>query len=75
MNPQERLVFSPSVEALLVRGVGNKLTPSLQDKLRSLGFDVSRPLLPAYPLDKWQEAVDLVAQDLYPGMSMNEAQW
>ncbi len=75
MSSPERLVFSPSVEALLVRGVGDRMTPQLQERLRALGIDVGKPLLPAYPLDKWQEAVDAVAAALYPGVAMKEAQW
>lgn len=75
MDTHERLVFSNSVEALLLRGVGNKMTPELEEGLQGLGFDLRKPLLPAYPLDKWQDAVDLVARSLYPDLPMNEAQW
>ncbi len=72
---QERLVFSPTVEALLMRGVGNRMTPQLQEQLRGLGIDLGKPLLPAYPSEAWQQAVELVARALHPELPMAEAQW
>ncbi|MBX5483084.1 MAG: DUF2378 family protein [Myxococcaceae bacterium] len=72
---EERVVFSPSVEALLIRGVAKKMTPELQEDLKQLGIDLSRPLLPGYPSYVWQRAVDHVARTLYPTLSMAEAQW
>ncbi len=74
MYTQERLVFAPSVEALLIRGVGTRMTSHLRDQLRGLGIDLEKPLLPAYRSDVWQQAVDLIAQELHPGSSMGEAQ-
>jgi uncharacterized protein (TIGR02265 family) len=74
MNTPERLIFSASVEALLLRGVAGKITPRLDQQLRELGIDLSRPLLPAYPSATWQKAVDLVAQEVHPGVPMGEAQ-
>src|SRR5271168_4528786 len=74
MYGAERLVFSPSVEALLIRGVGERMTPGLADQLRALGIDLGKPLLPAYRSDTWQQAVDLIAKELYPGEPMGEAQ-
>lgn len=75
MPQPERLVFAPSVEALLLRGVGNQLTPTVHEQLRQVGIDLARPLLPAYPSDTWQAAVTVVARALYPGLPMAEAQW
>jgi uncharacterized protein (TIGR02265 family) len=72
---QERLVFSPSVEALLMRGVGHRMTPGLQEQLRELGIDLGKPLLPAYPTEVWERAVEVVARALHPDLSMAEAQW
>lgn len=74
MQQQERLVFSPSVEALLIRGVGDRLTPQLKRELVKLGFDIDQPLLPAYSATAWQKAVDLIATELYPDVSMPQAQ-
>jgi uncharacterized protein (TIGR02265 family) len=74
MNTPERLVFSPSVEALVVRGVGAKMTPALKAELGTLGFNLDKPLLPAYPSDDWQKAVDAIARALHPELSMGEAQ-
>src|SRR4051794_26244070 len=75
MATPERLVFSPSVEALLMRGVGNQMTPGLKAQLRNVGIDLDRPLLPAYPSDTWQTAVGVIAKTLHPHLSMGQAQW
>lgn len=73
-NNQERYVFSPSVEALLMRGIAGRMTPNLEEGLRKLGIDIAKPLQPAYPLDKWLKAVDLVAATVHPELPMPEAQ-
>jgi uncharacterized protein (TIGR02265 family) len=74
MDIPERLVFSTSVEALVVRGVGDRMTPALKAELRGLGFNLDKPLLPAYPSDDWQKAVDAIARSLHPELTMGEAQ-
>jgi len=74
MQKQERLVFSPSVEALLIRGVGDQLTPDIKAELVRIGFNIDQPLLPAYDSTSWQRAVDLIAKSLYPDLTMSEAQ-
>jgi uncharacterized protein (TIGR02265 family) len=70
----ERLVFAPSVEALLLRGCAGRITPLLADQLRKIGIDIDKPLLPGYRSDVWQQAIDLVAAGLYPGEPMAVAQ-
>lgn len=74
MTTPERLVFSQSVEALLIRGVGARMTPQLEDRLRRVGIDLRR-LLPAYSQETWERAVEVVAKELYPDLPMGEAQW
>lgn len=58
-----------------MRGVGHRMTPRLHAELRELGIDLGKPLLPAYPSETWERAVEWVARALYPELSMGEAQW
>jgi uncharacterized protein (TIGR02265 family) len=72
---KERIVFNSSVEALLIRGLAKQMTPELAAGLKELGFDLSKPLLPGYPSDQWQKAVDLCAKLVFPNDTMGDAQW
>ncbi len=72
---QERIVFSPSVEALLVRGLARSMTPELKEKLKQTGIDLGRPLLPGYPSDLWQRAIEVVGHSLFPDLTKADAQW
>jgi uncharacterized protein (TIGR02265 family) len=71
LPPSERLVFTPSVEGLLVKGLS--LGPEVRAELRALGIDLDRPLLPAYPAALWHEALHLVARRVYPTLGLPEA--
>ena len=71
MIKSERLVFSPSIEGLLLKGL--EIPPGLRAELRALGIDLDRPLLPAYPAELWHRALHLVAQRLYPELGFAEA--
>lgn len=75
MQAEERLVFSPSVEALLIRGVGDRLTDEMRAQVKELGIDLARPLLPAYSNTVWNRVVDHIAVSLYPELEMAEAQY
>jgi uncharacterized protein (TIGR02265 family) len=74
MASNERLVFSSSVEALLIRGVGEQLTPAVKQELAGLGIHLDRPLLPAYPASNWNRAVDVIARRIHPDLPMAESQ-
>jgi uncharacterized protein (TIGR02265 family) len=58
---EQRLWFQSAVESLLVRGVGDDLTPALKAELLAVGLDVER-LLPAYDVALVVRAVDIVAR-------------
>lgn len=73
MTHDEPLVFGPTVEGLFVRGLAGKLTPDVVQRLRAVGLDVEKPLLPAYSRRVINDAVALVAQALYPELPVDEA--
>lgn len=70
---KERLMFSPTVEGLFVRAVGNRLTPAIRNEIRAVGIDLDKPLLAAYPVDQYQRAVTIVANRLYPELPPERA--
>jgi uncharacterized protein (TIGR02265 family) len=63
----EHLIFSQTVEGLL-RAVG-PLPPEARARLKALGLDVDKPLLPAYPLDQFVAVMDVVGALVAPGQS------
>lgn len=71
----ERLVFANSIEGLFIRGVGPQLTPEIRTELRKVGIDVEKPLLPAYPSQTYQRAIDVLVTHLHPKLSVGEAQF
>ena len=69
---QQRLWFSNSVEGLLVRGIGTRLTPALREKVRDEGINLER-LEPAYPVERFVAACRAVIPTLYPDKTEAEA--
>jgi uncharacterized protein (TIGR02265 family) len=72
-NPTE-IVFGHTVEGLLLALKG-RLDAPLRAKLKEAGLDLDRKLEPAYPNTLWQRVLQISAEALFPGVSMNEAQW
>ncbi|MHA7627276.1 DUF2378 family protein [Corallococcus sp. M7] len=74
-NPSE-IVFGHTVEGLLLALKGRLEGPSpLRAKLKEAGLDLDRKLEPAYPNAIWQRLLQIGATELFPNVSMNEAQW
>lgn len=57
------LVYDVGVESLF-RGLGDKVTPALRERIRALGIDLDQKLLPGYAKDVWVRVVDEVARTL-----------
>ena len=67
-EPAERLVYASVVEGLLRHGLQDQLTPRLKERLRQIGVDVERPLLPAYPVPVWFHCLRAILDEVYPGV-------
>src|SRR5690242_12421722 len=67
------LVFSHTVESFFRRALAGRRPPALEDAVREVGIDLSKPLLPAYPFDVWLRALEVTAKTLYPGQPLEEA--
>lgn len=70
---EDRKVFTQVVEGLLRHGVGERVTPRLRERLRQVGMDLDRPLLPAYPLIQWHHCLHIIVEEVYPGVPREEA--
>jgi uncharacterized protein (TIGR02265 family) len=70
---EDRVVFVQVVEGLLRHGVGDRVTLRLRERLKQVGLDLDRPLLPAYPQKQWMHCLHIVVEELYPGLTREEA--
>jgi uncharacterized protein (TIGR02265 family) len=63
------------VEGLFLVGLRSQRTPGFDARLKLLGIDLQRPLLPAYPRETWAHALRLAAEQLWPGLSLEDAHY
>ncbi len=69
----DRLVYEHTMEGFFVRGLAGRVSPMLRERLRTVGLDLDRRLLPAYPFDTWCSCVRLAAESLHPELPQPEA--
>ncbi|KFA91062.1 DUF2378 family protein [Archangium violaceum] len=69
---EDRRVFVQVVEGLLRHGVGERVTPRLRERLKQVGLDLDRPLLPAYPVTQWLYCLHIILEEVYPGLPREE---
>jgi uncharacterized protein (TIGR02265 family) len=62
---RERLIFTHTVEAMFVRGIGARMTPRLRARLAEARLDLDR-LLPAYDYPTWERTLALAVEELFP---------
>lgn len=70
---EQRLVYVQVVEGLLQHGLHGRVTPRLKQRLRQVGIDLDRPLLPAYPVPLWTHCLSVIIEETYPGLPREEA--
>jgi uncharacterized protein (TIGR02265 family) len=69
----DRLVYEHTMEGFFVRGLSGRVSPMLKERLRTVGLDLDRRLLPAYSFDTWCSCVRLAAESLHPELPQPEA--
>lgn len=69
----ELLVFEQTIEALFVRALGSRLTPDCKARLRDAGLDVDQKIKPAYSLKSWMAFIRIAAEELFPGVPLEES--
>ncbi|MDY7228500.1 DUF2378 family protein [Hyalangium rubrum] len=67
------LVFGQTFDRLFNEVLAGRVTPELQQALRDVGLDLSRPLLPAYPMEVLEKCMEVAAQRLYRGVPQEVA--
>ncbi|HEX8826084.1 MAG TPA: DUF2378 family protein [Archangium sp.] len=67
------LVFSHSLQSLLTRAFPTGVPSGLKEKLRTVGLELDRPLLPAYPKETWARTVEYGAQYAFPRETREQA--
>jgi uncharacterized protein (TIGR02265 family) len=65
-EPSQPLIFSHTLQSLLSRAFPSGATPELKERLRTVGVELDRPLLPAYPKDTWSRCVEYCARYAFP---------
>lgn len=73
LSQNEPVIFSQMFEALVMHAMRGKLDPNTMRRIEATGIDLSRPLLVAYPLTVWYDAVWTCAQLLFPDLPRTEA--
>jgi uncharacterized protein (TIGR02265 family) len=69
----ERLVYEHTMEGFFVRGLAGRVSPVLKERLRTVGLDLDRRLLPAYSFETWCSCVRLTAEALHPELPQTES--
>jgi uncharacterized protein (TIGR02265 family) len=72
MTGSEQVFFDDAVAGLFVRGLGERLTPRLRGRLRELGIDLDKQLLPAYPATTFRAGVEAAGEELFPDGTLAE---
>ncbi len=69
----EQVVFEQTIEGLFVRALGERLTPPIRARLKAIGLDLDKRLMPAYPFDVWMQSLRVVAESLFPHEKLEDA--
>jgi uncharacterized protein (TIGR02265 family) len=69
----EKLVFEHAFDGLLSRAIAHRMTPQLALRIGKAGVQLQKKLLPAYPLPVWEACVEACAEEVFPGLTPNDA--
>jgi uncharacterized protein (TIGR02265 family) len=68
----EKLIFDHTVESLL-RALKRPITPEQIKGLDALGIDLSKPLLPAYPIEIYSALIGFIGRQRWPDLPEEQA--
>lgn len=69
----EDLVYDNSIEAIFKGGIGRRMTPRCLQRLKQEGIDPTGPLRPTYPRVQVFRCLDIVREELFPGVEREQA--
>lgn len=69
----EPLDFAVTYETLFRNAFASDVTPRMKERLRALGLDLDKPLLPGYPAKLWPQVMRVTAEELHPTRPFNVA--
>jgi uncharacterized protein (TIGR02265 family) len=72
-SSEEQTVWSHTVEGLFLRALANDVPAPLRESLKGLGLDLSKKLMPAYPVPLWNQVLETTARAIYPELSLDAA--
>jgi uncharacterized protein (TIGR02265 family) len=72
--PDTPLIFSHTLQSLMSHAFSQGVPPELKARLRALGMDLDKPLLPAYPREAWARCIELCAPFAFP-LERREVAW
>jgi len=75
LSTAEDRVFDNTVDGLFRRALGRRMTPHCRERLKAAGLDLDAKLRPAYPRLQYYRFVNIAAEELYGGMSRDEAHY
>jgi len=75
MPPETPLVFNHTVQGLFSRTFPDGVPPELKAQLRTVGVDLDKTLLPAYPTTTWSRCIELGARTAFPQEPRREVAW
>jgi uncharacterized protein (TIGR02265 family) len=63
---EPQLIFSHSLQGLLSRAFPKGVPPEAKAKLRAVGVELDKQLLPAYPRETWGRCIEVCAELAFP---------
>lgn len=73
MAEEQKVVFAHTVEGLFVQALSDRLTPTAKERLKAAGLDLARAFAPAYPEEQFHRWVRIAAEEVFPGVSSDDA--
>lgn len=61
ISPDTHLVFAATIDVLFRKTLASFITPDVTEGIRAAGIDLSKPLVPAYPIRVFDDAMEVVA--------------
>ena len=69
----EKLIFNSVMEGL-IQSVRADISPKCHTRMKEAGFDFQAKLLPAYPAELWARVVQILGEEIYPGIGPADSQ-